>query len=93
MFLRTAILLIVAALSISGVSAGPVKVKRSPKPVPGAWIVILRNDIGDEVGYVLDELVKKHKVKMTAEFEPLLKGGGVRADRVASSSDRRRSSC
>jgi subtilisin family serine protease len=75
MFLRfSSVLLTLFAITWS-VSAGPGKVKRSPKPVPGAWIVMLEDNIVDEVGYILDDLVKKHKVKMTAEFEPLLKGG------------------
>jgi subtilisin family serine protease len=62
--------------SFTTVHADPSKVKREGRPIPGAWIVLLNDDIGDETGYILDDIVKKHKVKKTSEFEPLLKGGG-----------------
>jgi subtilisin family serine protease len=75
MVVRLVAALMVCLIPALAGSAATNKIKRSPKPVPGAWIVMLNDDINDEVGYILDDLVKKHKAKLTAEFEPLLKGG------------------
>jgi hypothetical protein len=56
---RISVLLVVfSVLFVSAAQAGDGRIRKAHKPVPEMYIVMLNDDITDEVGYVIDELMK-----------------------------------